>query len=287
MKLNIVKTPGSWILVKLAERLYKTCQEIGLDISMMESPSQNVDVNLYFDMQNCYFGKSKVLDIGFFTHLDTGQSVNPRYLTIDHIVHQTKRYYDKFKEVYPENKMSVCNIGNINPGFELKKPVIGIFQRGQFVGKGYNFLLDNCNSNIFTFFKFIFVGKNWDNVVHKMRLNNIDVEYYTDENYDKYPELYSKIDYLLIPSLWEGGPMSIIEAYAMGIPIIAADVGIVKYHIDVDYMFEPGNFKELQKIMLSIVNEMKKRRNKLKHISNENTMNHFIGIAEKLYNEKK
>ena len=46
-------------------------------------------------------------------------------------------------------------------------------------------------------------------------------------------EIYQRIDYVLIPALVEGGPMSLLEGLAMGKPVIAPDsVGIVPEFAD-------------------------------------------------------
>ena len=39
------------------------------------------------------------------------------------------------------------------------------------------------------------------------------------------PDFYRSIDYLVVPSVLEGGPMPVIEAISMGVPVIAPDVG--------------------------------------------------------------
>jgi hypothetical protein len=50
------------------------------------------------------------------------------------------------------------------------------------------------------------------------------------------PEFYKSIDYLLVLSRNEGGPLPVLEALAMGKPVIAPDVGwcwehpVIRYH---------------------------------------------------------
>jgi len=48
-----------------------------------------------------------------------------------------------------------------------------------------------------------------------------------EETAQSYPVFYEGLDFLMIPSLWEGGPMALQEALACGVPVIAADVGFV------------------------------------------------------------
>jgi glycosyltransferase involved in cell wall biosynthesis len=42
---------------------------------------------------------------------------------------------------------------------------------------------------------------------------------------DQRAAFYKSIDYLLVPSIDEGGPMPVVDALAMGVPVIAPDVG--------------------------------------------------------------
>jgi len=95
----------------------------------------------------------------------------------------------------------------------------------------------------------------------------VEAEHVTDESYENYPAHYDRIDYLLIPSLWEGGPMSPIEAYAKGIPIIGSNVGVIGEDLEIDYMYEPGDINALEGILDSIMEEPLKRRKKVADLS--------------------
>jgi len=43
------------------------------------------------------------------------------------------------------------------------------------------------------------------------------------EDFDKQPEFYKKIDYLLLPARIEGGPVPLLDAIAAGVPVIARE----------------------------------------------------------------
>jgi glycosyltransferase involved in cell wall biosynthesis len=55
---------------------------------------------------------------------------------------------------------------------------------------------------------------------------------------------------LIFPSLWyEGFPLVIVEAYAVGLPVIASDIGSQSSLIDHDrtgLLFRPGDSEDLQ-----------------------------------------
>lgn len=287
MHINVVTVNSGWILQKIAERIVAAAPN---DITMTISHSTRNDVtaNFYVDLQNCYGLKSSTIDVGFFTHLDENSEKylfeNKHWLTCDHIIHMCKKYFDVFKNYYPENKMTVLTPGEVAPEFKLKKIKLGIVQRGGYPGKGVFFMKKMLNHEIIKNFEFVFVGKNWDDVINLYKNNGISC-YVADEKYENYPKVYDFIDYLLIPSLWEGGPMSVIEAYAKGVPIISSDVGFVK-EFDVDYVYTPDNDNELNKILTGIYEKLINRRKKVEHLSYKSYAEKLVDIVNELVNKK-
>ena len=268
MNINIVTVSSGWILQKIAQRIHAELQNL-CDSTISHEPNLLADVNFYADIQNCYHHKTNTLDIGYFTHLDQNsvRAINTNWFSLDHIFHNGQRYYDIFKNWYPEDKMSVVLPGEIPEGFTLKKPCLGIFQRGGFEGKGEYFMQALSENPISHNFSFLFVGSGWDTVIGMFSSKGISVENITNEDYDSYPDLYNKIDYLLIPSLWEGGPMSVIEACAKGIPIISSNVGWVGTDFVVDHMYAPNNMKQLTNILQDIIRPLQRRREIVEHLS--------------------
>ena len=116
--------------------------------------------------------------------------------------------------------------------FKLRPLRLGVCQRGGFPGKGDPFLWEALGRMPFTVRQHVHLrvkGSGWGascndyfEAIHPL-LVSIDV----DERPSGYHAFYNQIDYLLIPSLWEGGPMALQEALACSVPVIAADVGFV------------------------------------------------------------
>jgi glycosyltransferase involved in cell wall biosynthesis len=287
MRINVVTVSSGWILQKIAERIVAASPE-GVEMILSHSPKNDVDSNFYVDIQNCYGGKSKAIDIGFFTHLDEDSPnhllQNKHWLTCDYIIHMAKRYFEVFKNYYPENQMMVIKPGEVTSNFELKKIKLGVIQRGGYPGKGFYFMQKLCEHEIVKNFEFLFVGKDWDRVIELYKNRGIKC-YIADEKYENYPKAYDFMDYMLIPSLWEGGPMSIIEAYAKGVPIISSDVGFVN-EFDVEYLFKPGNDVELANILTKIYSKLIERRNKVTHIKYNFFAERLVEITKNLLNKK-
>ena len=246
----------------MSERLVECANVNGHYFILSHTPQNNVDANFYVDVGNCYKGKTNTLDIGWFSHIhaDDITTVDKVCLSIDYMFHQAQRYIDMLASIYPRDKMSTALFCEADEMFTLTKPVIGVFQRGVFEGKGFNFLLELSNKPLLKKFKFIFVGSGWDAVVNELVLNGVECSYKVDEIYENYPSLYELIDYLLIPSLWEGGPMNAIEAKMKGIPIISSDVGWMGSEFPVEYLFPPNDKTKLIDILNTILTPMIKRR---------------------------
>ena len=60
--------------------------------------------------------------------------------------------------------------------YPFKKIKLGIFQRGEYEGKGFHFMNKLCNSKIFKNFKLIFVGKGWRETANICSKNDIDYQ---------------------------------------------------------------------------------------------------------------
>lgn len=68
--------------------------------------------------------------------------------------------------------------------------------------------------------------------------------------YDELPDFYKSIDYLLVTSTIEGGPMPVLEALAMGKPVITPDVGFAWEHSVIKY---DGTREDLTKVLKGLV----------------------------------
>jgi glycosyltransferase involved in cell wall biosynthesis len=67
-------------------------------------------------------------------------------------------------------------------------------------------------------------------------------------NRNDIPQLLAASDFFILPSLWEGLPMALIEAMASGLPIIATRVSgtnQVMVHGETGLLVAPGNSEEL------------------------------------------
>jgi len=278
MKVNVVTVSSGWILQKMAERLVIYANNNGYDFILSHKAKNNVDANFYVDIGNCYREKSNTIDVGWFSHIhaDDLSTVDRVCLSIDFMFHQAQRYIDMMSSIYPIERMKTAQLCEVDSSINMKRPVIGIFQRGVYEGKGFDFLLKLAHEPLLTNFKFLFVGSGWRKVVDLLESHNVECVYKPEETYDEYSSLYEQIDYLLIPSRWEGGPMNVIEAKAKGLPVISSDVGWIGSEFPVEYMYPPNNIEKLLEILNVIIAPMKKRRDLALSYSYEKFLNELI-----------
>jgi hypothetical protein len=238
MKINVITVTSGWILQKIAERIVENAPE-GVEMTLTHSPRRNEN-NFYVDVTNCYRGKLGGKDIGLFTHIDENKMSNipDLWFNIDGLIHMSLASCVKFTHdprFLKYNPLMVAKMpGEIPSGFSYIKPTIGIFQRGKYEGKGFNLMLELAEDPVANEFKWLFAGNDWEEVSDKLD----DVLQKTDHELawpGEYQALYNVCDYVLIPSKWEGGPMSLIEAAALGKRIIAPSVGWAGVEIPIDY----------------------------------------------------
>lgn len=74
-------------------------------------------------------------------------------------------------------------------------------------------------------------------------------------------EFYASLDYLLVPSLLEGGPVPFMEALACGVPAIAPPVGVVPEFPHIEY--ETGNYDSMRAVIITERNKALDAKNQL------------------------
>jgi hypothetical protein len=197
MKINIVTEvkPG-WVLRRLAEEL---CEELPNCTTSESDADLSADVNIYFN-HALFKHKTKGIDIVWCTHLEEGyeESWNQIAEEADYILVQSKQQFNNL----PKEKTFIMNSW-VDKQFVKEEIVFGLVGR-EYGSKRKRYHWIEKLNNI-PRAKFLFTGG--------------------ITPFEELPQFYKKIDYLLITSKYEGGPLPVIEAIAMGVPVISTNVG--------------------------------------------------------------
>lgn len=156
--------------------------------------------------------------------------------------HYEEANHDRFAEAAEEVDIAIALSENtakhvrrfreqcavIHCGSDLKKKVtFGVVGRTYKSGRKGEKLIEEVAS----VYNFLALGEGWP-----CKTVNVSRETF-----------YKQIDYLVVPSLNEGGPIPVLDAIAMGVPVISGDVG---WSWDYPVIrFEKGSVESLKRVL--------------------------------------
>lgn len=235
MKVHIQLSDSGWILERLAHEIadrypyvtYGSAVQPGADL-------------YYFVTYNSFVPVPGAISVALFTHAEEEPEARKRFESvvrnIDHAVAMSPRYEALIRE------MSATPSSVIRPGVDTAhftpRLRVGVAGRTYPSGRKGEHLVTQVLEHPGV--EWVFTGEGWPNP----GLHPADAEL---------PDFYRSVDYLLVPSLWEGGPMSVVEALACGTPVIAPEVGWVEDYPHIPY--ELGNIASLRVVLDRLVAE--------------------------------
>ena len=245
-KINIVYQKDGWILPQIAANLANEIVCCGLS----ETADPEADINLYvnYHLFSLLGSKKTNFDVGFFTHKEPAGSFDQIASSLDHCIGMSLKTYD----LLPRNKRSVLSpMGADTELFKNKELTIGVVAR-DYPG-----------------------GRKVLEILHKLSEINGVINKVTGGRLDKNQlvDFYDSIDYMLVTSTLEGGPIPVLESLLLNKPIIAPDVGwcwdfpVVKY----------SSYNELVSIISKLASPIK---------SWKDSANELVKILEEAYEGK-
>lgn len=227
---NIYADTSAWILKRCATEIKNIYPEISIN-GKPRAINYSINYALYRDVPG--------IKIGFFTHLETQGQFRCRFI-------QTIQKYDYYVSMCHNTTGKLISfnadrekITEIHCGYDervKKKPIFGIVGRVYPSGRKGEYLVENM---VNTGYKIKAWGRGWP--ITDM-----------NDNWDELPGFYQSIDYLVVTSLNEGGPIPVLDALAAGVPVIAPDVGwcwefpVIRYNT--------GNWDSLNNILSKLDN---------------------------------
>ena len=233
--ININLVDRGWILERMGRELAQRLDYV----SMGDGPDGSVPVNYHINYHA--FKRKSGIDIALFTHIEENVPVVKDLFfdvarNVDYCVCMSRKY-----ELILRNA-GIQRVTTIMPGVELDcfQPIlrIGVAGRTYHTGRKGEALVAKAMAIPHT--AWYFAGDGWP-------AGGVSF------SYDKLSEFYQVIDCLLVPALYEGGPMPALEALAAGKPVLSPPVGFVPEFPHIEY--EAGNFDDLREKIGSLVEE--------------------------------
>ena len=224
-----------WILERLAQEISKVYPNFSYGT---EQPS---DVDIVYYMT--YSSRKQPFDgveIGYFTHIEEGLPAEKIFYDVAESMDACVTQACLYKSVL--NQRGIENVHTIPCGIDhnefTPRLQIGVVGRTYHTGrKGERLIAELMDME---HVQFHFTGDGWPGTP-------LHIEH------GKMGDFYRAMDYVLVPSLYEGGPMCVPEALACGVPVIAPEIGWVSDFPHIS--FEKGNVQSLRVVLEGLVQE--------------------------------
>ena len=259
---NIKVQTDGWILEKMALKLTEIPE-----VKLSTRADNNAKLNYFFNYFQ--FEETTTPSAAWFTHIEerSPEMVDKWWQVVDAVdicVFHAEKYHKIVKERIPTKTCITISPGVDFHSFRPRKLKIGVIGRAypETGRKGEEFLkrIVSEHSDI----DWIVTGDGW----------GVKSRYVEHE---ELPELYKKLDYLLITSMYEGGPMPALEAIASGVQVISPDIGWMPELPHINYGV--GNHEDLTAILESL----KKPAVELRRTVFHRTWENFIDQHKKIF----
>ncbi|MCG7392455.1 glycosyltransferase [Microvirga sp. ACRRW] len=261
-RVHIKIADRGWILEKCASEIAKRSKSV----TYGTNADPTADIQYYINYSS-YRARVSPVEVAFFTHSEWDQSARDSYFStagkVEHCVCMAERYVQELKEA------GLQSVSMIRPGVDLDvfkpKVRIGVIGRTYHTGRKGEALVAQV-MNV-PGIEWRFTGSGWPG--RPMHVAD-----------EALPEFYNDLDYVLVPSLYEGGPMSVLEGLACGVPIIASDVGWVSEFPHIP--FENGNAQSLRQVLEGLVAQRQQLRESVLQTTWDNWALKHLELFEEL-----
>jgi len=235
---NIVTSDRGWILEKLAREIADRLPYVRFG----EGPDPAAGIQ-YYVTYSCRHRRLSPVEVAYFAHLEPEGEARQRFFDtareVEHCVCHARLYEGMLRD------SGVEGVTTISPGVDLEtfrpKLRIGVVGRTYHTGRKGEALVAAVQD--IPEIEWSFTGEGWPGPA-------------LDLPAEALPNYYRSLDYVLVPALYEGGPMCVVEALAAGTEVIAPAIGWVPEFPHVEY--QVGDAADLRRVLLELV---EKKRN--------------------------
>ena len=252
-------------IVEFAKELNKRLDYVTINAPLNKN---HFKINYYFPY-NAFKEKSKNLDIAWFTHVEEYSESEKRIFfenakKLNFCVCHSKKYEKILRD------KGVKNVVTINPGVDLgsfkPKLILG------FIGRFYSYS-----------------KRKGENLISQIKTIPF-VELRCTEGKipeSEMPNFYRQLDYVLIASKYEGGPMCLVEGLACGVHIIAPkDVGMVSEFEKGIYHYKNSDFESLKNLLEKLYKKKLELREQVEHMTWDKFAEEHDKLFKRLIGEK-
>lgn len=231
----LVLSDRGWVFEKFAREIIERLPYLTLDAERApEAPIR------YYLNYHAWRERSAPIEVAYFTHLEAGAADQERFFrtarAVDHCVCHSRPSREALHDA------GIEDVSTIPPGIDLEQFVprvrIGVVGRTYHTGRKGEALVQQVLD--VPGIDWVFTGSGWP----------LPAQPVPDE---AMPDFYRSLDYLLVPSLNEAGPMSVAEALACGVRVIAPPVGWVPDFPHIEY--RTGDASDLRRVLERVVSE--------------------------------
>lgn len=148
-------------------------------------------------------------------------------------------------------------------GLDVKNLVVGTVSRLYEPKKGIKYLLKSARLLQDEIdFQLLIVGGGKDEVMLKKMANDLGVNVIFLGNRKDVPEILSVMDVFVLSSLYEGLPVSLLEAMACALPVVVTRVGGIPEVVingKTGFIVEPGNVNQFSSKLKELLTDKQKR----------------------------
>lgn len=230
---SVVLSDRNWILERLGVELQRRLPRISLN----DAPDPSADIN-YYITYSCRETAAPTLEAALFTHMETAAEAQEKFLKaareVDLPICMSAVYADLLRDT------GVDGVVTIPPGIDTDRftPAlrIGVVGRAYHTGRKGEGVVDQLMD--MEGIDWHFTGSGWPRPGRFIAEADL-------------PDFYRSMDYILVPALYEGGPMCVPEALAVGTPVIASDVGWVRDFPHIP--FKTGDADDLRRVLTDLL----------------------------------
>lgn len=244
----ITTSDKGWILEKLATELASRLPYVRI---VQESDS-NALIN-YYITYNLYKEKKSSLNVSYFTHLEP--DLAERFFQVAKKMDYCVCLSEVYKNILVDK--GIKNVTIIQPGVDLNtfkpKIQIGVVGRTYHTGrKGEGIIAQLMDIE---YIQWHFTGDGWPGPAMHLTASEL-------------PDLYRKMDYILVPALYEGGPMCVAEALACGTEVIAPPIGWIPQFPHIEY--KTGDVQDLRRVLDELYQKKLNLRSSVENVTWDN-----------------